>query len=104
MKYQLVIQFEAPRFETFDDLISLEDLLRGKLESHAEVLVDGHDYGLGEANIFIHTNEPQAILEVVGETIEEARPGLPFAAGYRDFDEDEYTPLWPLNLEQFRVA
>jgi len=104
MKYQLVIQLVAESLEDFDNLIALEETMRTKLELSSNTLVDGHDFGLGEFNIFIHTDEPHAVLEEVGEIIQETHPGLPFAAGYRDFNDDEYVVLWPLSLQSFRVA
>ncbi len=104
MKYQLAIQFAADSVETFDDLLVLTEVVNAKLASHANTVVDGHDFGMCEFNIFIHTDTPQAILEDVGEIIEEARPGLAFAAGYRDFNDDEYVVLWPKSLERFVIA
>jgi hypothetical protein len=104
MTYHLVIQFAAENPEDFDRLIKLEEMMRTRLEISSNILVDGHDFGMGEFNVFLHTNEPDSTLEKVGELIDTSRPGLPFSAGYRDFKEDEYIALWPSNLEHFRVA
>jgi hypothetical protein len=103
-KFQLVIQFQASTLEQFDFLIELEDLIREGFPPRADAFVDGHDFGMDEFNIFIHTNEPRAVLEQAGEIIEANRHGLPFSAGYRGFSDDEYIPLWPLKLESFSVA
>jgi hypothetical protein len=104
MKYQLVIQFVAKNIEALDDLILLEEKLITKLAHREESFVDGHDFGMGELNIFIHTNEPLTLLEEAAEVIEGTHPGIPFAAGYRSFDDDTYVVLWPPGLESFRVA
>jgi hypothetical protein len=58
MKYQLVIQLAAESLDDFDNLVVLEETIRTKLELSSNTLVDGHDFGLGEFNIFIHTDEP----------------------------------------------
>jgi hypothetical protein len=100
LKFQLVIQFPATSLEEFDALIRLETALN----MEKEIFLDGHDFGMGEFNIFIHTNEPRVILERVGDLIKAQLPGIPFAAGYRDFSEDNYIPLWPTGLESFVVA
>jgi hypothetical protein len=59
---------------------------------------------MGEFNIFIHTSDPQAAFVTFGNLIRASRPDLPFAAGYRAFDEDGYTPLWPQASNRFSVA
>ena len=51
MKYQLVLQFQAESVQEFDELAVLEDLLVENLPSHS--VVDGHDIGSGELNIFV---------------------------------------------------
>ena len=56
MKYQLVLHFAAASKEDFDRLVALEDTLIGELDDLATV--DGHDFGLGEFNIFILTDDP----------------------------------------------
>jgi len=55
MKCQLVLQFTAASMEDFDRLV-LEDSLIQELEGLATV--DGHDFGMGEFNIFILTDDP----------------------------------------------
>ena len=57
MKYQLVLQFYASSIEDFDQLIEIEEMLESTLGNLHEV--DGHDFGSGEMNIFIHTNDPE---------------------------------------------
>jgi len=56
MRYQLILQFEANTMDDFDQLAILEDKLIGELGSVATV--DGHDFGSGEFNIFVLTDEP----------------------------------------------
>jgi hypothetical protein len=52
-------------------------------------IVDGHDFGSGEMNIFVHTDKPKSAFEkiiafpAVRKNVQELK------AGYRDFEEDE---------------
>jgi hypothetical protein len=51
-----VLQKAANSIDDFEDIISFEDALIGLLSGKADV--DGHDFGSGEANIFIITSKP----------------------------------------------
>jgi hypothetical protein len=104
LKFQVVVQFEASTPEDFSALLELTEAIESGLANEPEEVVDGHDYGMGEFNIFVHTNEPQTTFERVVELIDTRKPGLPFSAGYRDFNEDYYIPLWPPNSKSFYVA
>ena len=57
-KYILVLQWPATSEADFDALISTEEALlqSGLLDAYG--VVDGHDFGAGEMNIFIHTDRP----------------------------------------------
>lgn len=101
MKYQLVLQFAAASKEDFDSLVALEDSLIGELEELATV--DGHDFGLGEFNIFILTDDPaesfnKARLVVVNQGVPNA-----MRSAYRQVDGDNYVILWPSSLKEFKV-
>jgi hypothetical protein len=102
MKYQLVVQFQALSADDFGRLVTLEEALRGALEGFAEV--DGHDFGAGEFNIFVHTDEPKGTFERIREVVNGPRPEHQMRAAYRDFDEEEYTILWPPNLREFKIV
>jgi hypothetical protein len=102
MKYQLVVQFQASSLDEFDRLITLEETLRGALEGFAEI--DGHDFGSGQFNIFVHTDEPKGTFEKIREAVIKPQPEHQMRAAYRDFDEEEYTILWPPNLSEFKIV
>lgn len=94
--FQLVLQFrpwEGRRVEDFDELVVLEGQLESTLEGAA--LLDGHDIGAGEANVFIHCDDPVAIFEtcfpVLGATSLLGR----MSAAYRPLNGEAYTRLWP---------
>ena len=103
-QYQLVIQFDASTVEDFDSLIEIEDAVETALSNSTEAKLDGHDFGLGEFNIFIHTNEPKTCLAIAGDAIEAKRPGTSYAAGYRSYGDDCYTPIWPPTAKSFSVS
>ena len=101
LKYQLVLQFAAHDLSDYDQMIALEDALITSLGSSA--IVDGHDFGSGEMNIFVHTNSPSDAFNLclAGAS---ASGLLLLAAAFRPLGGDEFTRLWPLGSEQpFRV-
>jgi hypothetical protein len=101
MKYQLVLQFAAPTLEDFDRLVELEeDLIRG-LDDLATV--DGHDFVLGEFNIFVLTNHPAASFDKAHRiVINEGVPNV-MRSAYREVDREGYVILWPSSLKEFSI-
>ena len=101
MKYQLVLQFAVTSMEEFDRLIALEDQLIEKLGDIATV--DGHDFGMGEFNIFVLTDAPSASFRLAHEII--STQGIPniMRSAYRDMDGEDYVILWPSSLKEFKV-
>jgi hypothetical protein len=101
MKYQLVLQFAAASTEDFERLVALEDRLIGELDNLGTV--DGHDFGLGEFNIFILTDDPAESFDKAHRVV--ADQGVPNAmcSAYRQLDGENYVALWPSSLNEFRV-
>jgi len=100
--YQLVLQFPAFAVD-FDDLIAIEDELLEALEPSAKV--DGHDFGSGEGNIFIHTDNPTATLEAVLPVLKELSCAGDATVAYRTVEGNEYTVIWPKGFKgEFSVA
>jgi hypothetical protein len=63
MKYRLVLQWPAVSEADYDRLVCLEELIEGGLGDIG--IVDGHDIGSGEMNIFVHTDNPKAAFETI---------------------------------------
>jgi len=103
-KFQLVFQFPAKTLEDFDRLTALEEAIYVELKGSKETKLDGHDCGRGEYNIFLHTNNPQADFAKFADLIGQFSPDLAFSAGYRSFEDDKYTALWPASFTTFSVA
>lgn len=101
MKYQLVLQFAATSMEDFDRLVALEDSLIEELGNIA--LVDGHDFGAGEFNIFILTDVPTESFEKAQRVATNQKIPNAMRSAYRQVDGEEYTILWPSSLNEFKV-
>ena len=67
LKYQIVIQWASSE-KTYNDLIRLEEKIIAELKDGSDI--DGHDFGSGQRNIFIHTNSPvessEKIMKILG--------------------------------------
>jgi hypothetical protein len=66
--------------------------------------MDGHDFGSGEMNIFILTDDPVATFSLVQQTDEFIRPSKDMRAAYRRLHGEDYVCLWPPELSHFHVA
>lgn len=102
MRYQLVLQLQAESVYDFDELAPLEDLLVRNLPSHS--VVDGYDFGSGEFNIFILTDQPEESFHAAETIIQIYRPIQALRAAYREPGQDDFVILWPPNLQEFTVA
>lgn len=101
MRYQLVLQLPFDSKADYERLVEIEETLTNGLGNFG--MVDGHDWGSGEMNIFIHTDEPTWAFERVHFLIQ-GKTGLEqLRAGYRDFDENDYVPVFPKSLKRFSV-
>jgi len=87
--------------EEFDRLVALEDELIEKLSDLATV--DGHDFGSGQFNIFVLTDDPTASFRKAHEIV--ATQGTPnvMRSAYRELDGEDYVILWPSSLTEFNV-
>jgi len=101
MKYQLVLQFPGDKIEDFDELLKLElDLGLSLGGAH---IVDGHDFGSSEMNIFIHTDNPEEAFKHA-KTFLDKLTTEEYIAAFRETDSDDYSVLFPSSFEdQFCV-
>jgi len=102
MKYQLVIQWSASTVRDFDRMVEVEDAIEQALPPGS--VVDGHDAGSGEVNIFIHTDEPDRVFEMLKATLADSDALDTARVAFREQTGSEYTTLWPEGLEGFKVT
>ena len=102
MKYQLVLQWPASSIRDFDRMIEVEGALAAGLSSRH--VVDGHDAGSGEVNIFIHTDDPLRAFEEAQAVLGSRDFWIDARAAYRELAKSDYIILWPRDLSGFKVA
>ena len=101
MKYQLVLQWPGVSVADYNRLVSLEKTIMDGLGDIG--IVDGHDFGSGEMNIFVHTDKPNPTFKKIKALVAVWENFKELKVGYRDFDEDDDTPIYPKGLKQFSV-
>lgn len=83
-----------------DHLVSLETKL---MESLGEIgVVDGHDFGSGIFNIFVHEPATAAFTQAHQVLLNEAIPNE-MRSAYRETNAEDYIVLWPSALTEFTV-
>jgi hypothetical protein len=101
MRFQLVLQWPSSSVNGFDEILRIEDLLIAKLTEQSDV--DGHDFGSGEANIFVHTNDPHRTLKEVRGILADYRLWPSTVIAFRGAQGTEHTVLWPEGTTEFNV-
>jgi hypothetical protein len=101
-KYQLVLQFRATTMKAFDDLEAFETVLMNHLPPLAKV--DGHDYGKGEFNIFVHTDYPCETFDAAEALRRKVLPACSPVVAYRSLTGENYTVLSPEGYEGFKIS
>ena len=107
LRYQLVVQFPSEDdrdVEALHRLTDLEERLDAVLPDESNDTVDGHDMGSGEMNIFIYTNTPVKTFERIRPLIGEHGPRPDYRAAYREVRGEDYTIVWPTDLQEFGVV
>ena len=102
MQHQLVLQFRGDSLEDFDALVALEDDLVDVLGDTA--VVDGHDIGSGETNIFIITSEPEITFQRARVALDRSQLLGAVTAAFRPIAGQSFTVLWPAHCHAFSVA
>lgn len=103
LKYILVLQWSATSEADFNALISMENLLEAELPD-AHGLVDGHDFGAGEMNIFVQTDRPLEAFQDAMTSLGLNPRWAEVRAAYRPAEGDRYVVVWPKTLEVFSVS
>ncbi len=88
------MQFPVTEDFDFDSVIALETRLT--LEMGESYLVDGHEFGAGEINIFIQTDDPEAGYEKAFDMVNVSLISN-LRVVYRVKEADEFVWLYPAN-------
>ncbi|MBU8866639.1 hypothetical protein [Paenarthrobacter aromaticivorans] len=103
-KYILALQWPATSEADYGALISMEEaLLRSDLLDACGV-VDGHDFGAGEMNIFIHTDRPLEAFQHAMTSLSTDRRWASVRAAYRPINGECFVIVWPEELQVFSVS
>ncbi|WP_332852400.1 hypothetical protein [Duganella sp. S19_KUP01_CR8] len=100
-EYQLIFQWDASTIKHFDSIIDTESILRKNLQKKHSV--DGHDMGVGEANIFVLTQFPIDAFNESMKILKGQDALLGVRVAYREVMKDDYVILWPEGLSNFEV-
>jgi hypothetical protein len=101
MSHILVLQWPGSSEADFEELVRMEAELEGSLGESATV--DGHDFGSGEMNIFIETDEPARTFAEAQAILSQGSRWADLRAAHREATGDAYTVLWPVGQTEFRV-
>jgi hypothetical protein len=102
VSYILVLQWPGGSGADFDQLIRIENALDGGLNANG--VVNGHDFGSDEMNIFIDTDTPLEAFASAREILSGEPIWNETRAAYREADSESYSILWPEGLSEFSVA
>ena len=96
------MQFRGDSLEDLDATVALEDDLIEQLGESA--VVDGHDVGSRETNIFIRTSDPSATFSRARPVLERRQQLESVTVAYREVEGERYTVIWPEgSRREFRV-
>jgi hypothetical protein len=92
-RYQLVLQFPCVNGEDYHSFVALEDDFYEAVGDSA--IVDGHDCGSGEFNIFVHTDTPAETFTQLFPALFAARRLSEVRVAIRPFSSQAYRLIWP---------
>jgi hypothetical protein len=101
MQNILVLQWPGSAEADFEALIEMEDALESNFGDAGSV--DGHDFGSGEMNIFIGTDQPIEAFATARTILSDWPHWSEVRAAFRSANGEAYDVLWPPGLAEFRV-
>ncbi len=86
----------------YDSVVEIEDVLIAALADASDV--DGHDVGSDQMNIFIWTDDPAATFAKAEAAVGTHALWEEVRAAFREASGDDYTVIWPKDLQTFEIA
>jgi hypothetical protein len=102
VQFILVLQWPASSEADYEALIAMESQLESALANHG--VVDGHDFGSGEMNIFVETDNPDGAFAEAGAALRDNPRWADLRAAYREATGESYEVLWPPTLRDLSVT
>lgn len=102
MTHILVLQWPGSTAADFVTLLETECALESGIGDTG--IVDGHDFGSGQMNIFIGSEQPEDAFVAARRTLGDRLMWHQVRAAFRETRGETYTVLWPLGLTDFHVT
>lgn len=101
MRHILVLQWLGSTEADFEALVEMEDALESRFGDAGTV--DGHDFGSGEMNIFIETDQPIQAFATAKAILGHRPAWTAVRAAAREASGETYDVLWPPGRTDFSV-
>lgn len=102
MKHILVLQWTGSTKSDFEALLEMEATLGSRIGEAG--FVDGRDFGSGEMNMFIETDQPAKAFAAAKAILGDQPGWRDVRAAFRVADEETYSVLWPPDLTHFHLV
>ena len=97
----LISQLPGCSTKDLDELIEFEDAVIDCIGALG--IADGHEFGSGERNIFVVTDQPESAYRCIKSVFESKRVMTDLKVAYRKAEGWEYKILYPPRLQDFTV-
>lgn len=101
MRHILVLQWSGSTEVDFGALLEMEDVLEARFGEAGTV--DGHDFGSGEMNLFIETDQPSEAFARAESILGDRAEWAGVRAASREATGEFYEVLWPPGLSDFKI-
>ena len=101
MQHILVLQWLGSTEADFEALVEIKDVLESRFGEAGSIA--GHDFGSGEMNIFIQTDQPSQAFAKATEILSDWPAWADVRVAFREINGEAYGVLWPPDLTDFSV-
>jgi hypothetical protein len=101
MQHILVLQWLGSTQADFEAVVEIEHVLESRFGEAGSI--DGHDFGSGEMNIFIQTDQPSQAFAKAMKILSDWPAWADVRVAFREINGETYEVLWPPDLTDFSV-